>query len=432
MRPLALTSLLLLASLPSACKASGTSVDYAGNAGAAGAGSGGAPQDAGPDVVADAQVYADANPGDPSGSNACPGLVQSFIWVANTGEGTLSKVCTINGQEVARYVTSPQGASGDPSRTSVNLHGDMVVTNRDPTTGPSSVTKFAGDIKDCVDRNHNGTIDTSFGPTDIKPWGEDECMLWNVPLGGASAIGARATAWDGTEAEDTGKGGHVFIGALLNKTIYELDGETGQVLAHAVTGIAHYGGAVDGKGNFWTVAMGCTIGTCQIERTSLANLDDHQTFPVHCGYGISIDTKGRVWTAGQNVMGGGGCVSRFDPATQENAWVITGAQDFNRGVAVGAGLSAGSVWAASTNGDLIQVDPEALVIVRRQPVGVQEMVGVAIDYEGYVWTVSEGGNAAHKVDPTTWDVKTVPIGQKPYTYSDMTGMQLRGVVGPPK
>ena len=60
------------------------------------------------------------------------------------------------------------------------------------------------------------------------------------------------------------------------------------------------------------------------------------------------------------------------------------------------------------------------------------MVGVAIDYEGYVWTASEGDKPAHKVAPATWDVKTVPIGHKPYTYSDMTGMQLRGVVALPK
>jgi hypothetical protein len=65
-------------------------------------------------------------------SNMCPGVVQSFIWIANTGEGTVSKVCTIDGKEVARYYTSPQASGGDPSRTSVNLHGDMVVTNRSP------------------------------------------------------------------------------------------------------------------------------------------------------------------------------------------------------------------------------------------------------------------------------------------------------------
>ena len=372
----------------------------------------------------------DGGPGGGGAGNMCPGQVQSFIWIANTGEGTLSKVCTVTGEEVARYITSPQGAAGDPSRTSVSLHGDAVVTNRDPTSGPSSVTKFAGDIADCVDRNNDGGIQTSSGPTDVKPWGEDECMLWNTPLGG-SAVGARATAWDGTEDPDTGMGGHVYIGAMMNRTIYKLDGDGGQILEQAATALGHYGGAIDNQGNFWTVDMSCTVGLCQVERISLDNLNDHQTHAVHCGYGISVDGQGRVWTAGLKPLEGG-CVSRFDPATNENVWAVTGPGDFNRGVAVGFQLSAGYVWAASTNGDLIQVDMETLEIAGRQHIGVESMVGVAVDFEGYVWTVSQGANAAHKVHPQTWAVTTVPIGVQPYTYSDMTGIQLWGVVGPPR
>jgi len=379
----------------------------------------------------DGQIEIDANP-DADWPGQCPGAEQSFIWIANTGEGTLSKVCTTNGEEVARYITSPQGSGGDPSRTSVNLYGDMVVTNRDPSSGPSSVTKFAAAVEDCVDRNNSGFIDTSTGPSDVLPWEQDECMLWNTPLGSGGAVGARATAWDGEENRETGLGGHVYIGAILNKTIYKLDGDTGAILDQQATALSHYGGAIDGRGHFWTVDMSCTIGLCQIERISLDNLSDHQTFGVHCGYGISIDSDGRVWTAGMNIMGGGGCISRFDPDTEENVWVVTGAADFNRGVAVGTELSAGSAWAASTNGDLIQVDLEAVEIVSRWPVGVSEMVGVAIDFEGYVWTVSQGGNAAHKVHPDTGDVTTVPIGVSPYTYSDMTGLQLRGVIPPPE
>jgi len=389
------------------------------SSGLAGFGTGGEPVDSGVDP-------------DGSASNMCQGTVQSFIWISNTGEGTLSKVCTVNGEEVARYVTSPQGASGDPSRTSVNLHGDMVVTNRDPSSGPSSVTKFAGDINDCVDRNQNGFIDTSAGPDDVRPWGEDECMLWNTPLASGGSIGARATAWDGTEDEETGVGGHVFIGAVLNRAIYKLDGNTGQILEQAVTANGHYGGAIDNKGSFWTVDMMCTVGQCTIEQISVDDLNVHSVHSVLCGYGISVDSQGRIWTAGMNMMAGGGCVSRFDPATNTNDYVITGGMDFNRGVAVGIAASAGYVWAACTNGDLIQVDQETVQIVNRQPIGVQEMVGVAIDYEGFVWTVSQGGNAAHKVHPTTWVVTTVPIGSQPYTYSDMTGMQLWGVIGPPR
>jgi streptogramin lyase len=371
-------------------------------------------------------------PGGPGpANNMCPGAVQSFIWIANTAEGTLSKVCTINGEEVARYTTSPQGATGDPSRTSVNLHGDAVVTNRDPEGGGSSVTKFAADYQDCVDRNNNGEIETSEGGDQVLPWGEDECMLWNTQLD-PGAIGARATAWDGTEDPETGEGGHVFIGAMVNRTVYKLDGNDGTILEQAATSIGHYGGAIDNNGNFWTVDMMCTVGSCTIERTSLADLSDRSTHNVHCGYGISVDAKGRIWTAGLAGLEGG-CVSRFDPATNENVWATTGGfGDFNRGVAVGFEASAGYVWAANTVGDLIQVDMETMDIVKRELVGGQNMVGVAVDFEGFVWTVSQDAGTAYKIHPETWNVTPVQIGSGPYTYSDMTGVQLKGVIDPPK
>ena len=78
------------------------------------------------------------------------GDVVSFIWIANTGDGTISKIDTRLEVEVARYITSPLGAvaEGDPSRTSVNRHGDAIVLNRRhpdhfPNTESASVTKYA-------------------------------------------------------------------------------------------------------------------------------------------------------------------------------------------------------------------------------------------------------------------------------------------------
>jgi len=53
-----------------------------------------------------------------------------------------------------------------------------------------------------------------------------------------------------------------------------------------------------------------------------------------------------------------------------------------------------------------------------------------VDFEGYVWAVSQGGDEAYRVDPITYESITVPIGLSPYTYSDMTGVQLRNVVRP--
>ena len=44
-----------------------------------------------------------------------------------------------------------------------------------------------------------------------------------------------------------------------------------------------------------------------------------------------------------------------------------------------------------------------------------------------VWAVSEGDDAALRVDPETGGVERFPVGDGPYTYSDMTGFQLRTV-----
>ncbi len=377
--------------------------------------------------------------------------VHSYIWIANSVDGTLSKVDTVLAEEVARYWTSPQKGKGDPSRTSVNMHGDMVVTNRQPKTGPASVTKFATDKSDCIDRNNNGSIDTSAGSNNVLDWGEDECMLWNTPLPGATGMnmGARATAWDGQEDPDTGKGGHVFIGTTGDvsnmslqgpKKVFKLDGDSGDIIGSKTIPAGAYGGAVDGKkedGTFWIVATGCPMRlmpspmptpgmNCILIRVNMDTLES-TTVNNTCGYGISIDAKGRVWTAGSD------CVQRYDPEADVFKKVkIVGSA---RGVAVDG---KGSVWVAMSGGDVIRIDEEQVTVIERFAVGQglsaspigNSLVGMAVDYEGYIWAVSQGENAAHKIDPQTYQSAKVPVGRGPYTYSDMTGWQLKQVVDP--
>ena len=182
-----------------------------------------------------------------------------------------------------------------------------------------------------------------------------------------------------------------------------------------VTALAHYGGVMDGLGNFWTVRMNCTASTCDVERINMTTLET-QVFPVHCGYGITADAQGRIWTSGSD------CVNRLDPASGINDWLQVDGS--NRGIAVDG---EGSVWSANTAGDLVRVSEADVTLIDRFPVGGSNMIGVAIDYEGYVWTVSEDISSAHKIDPVDYTITDVPIGLGPYTYSDMTGMQLLNV-----
>ena len=115
-----------------------------------------------------------------------------YIWIANSSEGTVSKINTKTGIEEGRFRTAAQAAN--PSRTSVNQYGDVAVSNRDP----GSITKIAALEVRCNDNNNNGKIDTSTGPGNILPWGQDECVLWHqsFPSPGYSQ-GPRPTAWEG-------------------------------------------------------------------------------------------------------------------------------------------------------------------------------------------------------------------------------------------
>lgn len=101
----------------------------------------------------------------------------SFIWVPNSNEGTVSKVDTVTGQEVARYRTGPQN-NGNPSRTTVDLDGSCWLGNRQTGTAVKIGLLENGGY---IDRNHNGIIETSrdlngdgvITGSELLLWGQD-------------------------------------------------------------------------------------------------------------------------------------------------------------------------------------------------------------------------------------------------------------------
>ena len=112
----------------------------------------------------------------------------SYIWIANSGENTVSKIDTRDVIEVGRYRTRPDG-SGNPSRTSVSIDGRAVaIANR-----LGGLTKIYSRLEDCVDLNNNGMIDTSTGKDDVLPFAEDECIAWHNPFSDYTV--QRPVAW---------------------------------------------------------------------------------------------------------------------------------------------------------------------------------------------------------------------------------------------
>jgi len=362
----------------------------------------------------------------------------SYIWIANSPQGTVSKIDTATGIEHARYYTGPTNGLDDPSRTSVNLSGDVAVANR-----AGGLTKFAAEDVDCIDNNGNGMIDTSTGPTDVRPFGEDECMLWHVPLPypeNDNTQGPRPTAWDSGASQTPCQvaDDRVWNGWWEHATgtayFRRFEGITGAQLDEVVVpnynpgqdwGYGPYGGAVDGSGNFWVSGLYGPL--LRIDADSL--MVDVWDMPAGSNaYGIAVDADGHPWTAGID----SGVLTHFDPAT-EMFEQFTTPNGSLRGVQIDR---EGQLWAAGNSPcGIIQFDLATQTVVTGNTIpleGCGTPVGVSIDIEGNVWVPDQNANLAFKVDPQSYTFTTTTGLVNPYTYSDMTGSGLTLVTNPPQ
>jgi len=373
----------------------------------------------------------------------------SFIWVANATQSTISKINTRTMEEVGRYYTREDSA-GNPSRTTVNLSGDVAVANR-----AGGIAKFYARVEDCIDRNNDGTIQTSTGANDILPWADEECRAWYTPM---PYVSNRPIAWargtlNGATCEIENQkvwtsGANNCTDTACTVDVLRLNGETGAIedtipigglmgknfISGGTGGIdfgfggigilnyGAYGGAADGAGNFW-LFISNTTQLIRVDHASLAV--EIWTIPKANGYGLTVDNKGRAWVCGQ------AGISRFDYTTQmwaeNNAFVVgfNGCMtDGNGTIWVGGGGDGGMPGVHS-------FDEETLMM--KQTINVPGGVkGVSIDFDGFVWGVAKG-NTASRVDPMTGMIETYTGLTGAYSYSDMTGFGLRvaGTAPPP-
>lgn len=364
----------------------------------------------------------------------------SLIWIANSPEGTVSKIDTRTAKELARYRTGPTVES-NPSRTAVSLQGFVAVANR-----KGSVAVIAPHLGKCVDRNGDGKITTSSSGSEVLEWGEDECVLWHKDLevetkGGANTGGPRAVAWGltpggkdpcGDEKADLWVG---YLDSPKDEVLIKKLSAKGEILDEARVvdwksnwGHGLYGGAIDPKGNFWGLG---TKGTLLRVNPDTMDVDrfEYEGGEEQIPYGISVDGAGRVWTAGHK----NGQLVYFDP--KDETFHKVEAADENsrryRGLAV---TQDQQVWVA-VNGDcgLAHYDAKKKVWVDAL-IALPECsqpVGVGVDPQGKVWVVDKGADRAYRLDPKDKSVQQVQGLTEPYSYSDMTGAGLRLVDDPP-
>jgi len=333
--------------------------------------------------------------GGKGGGGGGGGVDLAYIWIANSQQNTISKINTETMEEEGRYMAKP--ANGDPSRTSVNLNGDVAVANRN-----GGVAKFWANPDHCNGNN------TSSGAGDVKPWDEEDCRAWDHPM---ACTSNRPVAWTrGEWSEATCSYEDVKLWTVCDSQVLLLDGETGETEQTVVLGGSAfvYGGAADADGNFWGLDFG---GVSQIFRV------DHEdytvlTFPTPSSgaYGITVDKEGRPWVCS-------GTVARFNLDT--STWTVS--PDNSGG---GGCMTDGetTIWHGSGNA-MVGFDTETLDLIHTIPLP-QYVHGISVDFAGKVWGVEFAGSNAYRADPETGDVETFTGLVGAYTYSDMTGFAL--------
>jgi len=354
-----------------------------------------------PPITFDLGIIPDA----PMFCNQGDGEVEaSYIWIANSSQGTISKINTQSMLEEGRYITRPD-SNGSPSRTSVSLTGNVVVANRN-----GGITKFYANLEHCSGGS------TSNNSTTL-PWGSEDCMAWHTPMVYGSQ---RPVAWTQGEWDQAACGTineKVWTSGAngTNIEVLLVDGDTGIIEdTIPIPGVSAnfygiYGAAVDSEGNFW----GSQLGLGQLVNVDLDSLAV-QTWPMGgSGYGMTVDSDGYVWTCTSTV-------SRFDPAVQ--TWQTAAISGASGGCMADGN---GTLWMAGSA--LRGINQQTLAI--DQTLAIPGSVhGVSVDFEGNIWGVAMGSNA-YRVDPNTGIVDTFTGLVGAYTYSDMTGFALSNVGG---
>jgi hypothetical protein len=354
------------------------------------------------------------------------GEMHSYIWVANSGEGTVSKIDTQSMEEEGRYLAR-EDAAGSPSRTSVSLTGDVAVANR-----WGGITKIHALPERC-DEYDTPQFATSSGKDDVLSWADEDCRAWHTEFPGITY--QRPVAWTrGVEDEEaceitgqrvwsTTKGDGDYSVNVVR--LMGADGsveETIPVPDVLATHWGPYGGAVDAEGNFFFSFYGGSKDVVVVDYEDLS----YQVFesPLGVDYGITVDSQGRAWVCGHGV-------ARLDPNAGTWAWDHHDTQPLHSGPFYHGCQTdgEGKLWVGLMSGSQQQanwlrgIDTETLEIENEYDIGPM-MKGVSIDADGYVWGVMANGSNAYRIDPDTgeWDVYDGLTNA--YTYSDMTGMAL--------
>lgn len=401
-----------------------------------------------------------------AGSAAFP-----FVNVAASQRGTAVRSHTETGVITGEYLTAPNGRGRNPSRTTVDLQGNVWVGNRNETgtvggVSTGSVVRIglitggtrtdAGGTPDpngqylagpfeyntCVDRDGDGLIRTSRGLGNILPWTND---------GGADNLGGVSTAQDECIINYTRAGGgetrtvavdannDVWVAGTSTRRHEKIDGVTGVPVPGSsfTPACGSYGGFIDRDGILWSMSSFVNFGAFLRYDT---NTGIGACIPLSDNYGTGLDPNtGEVWVTTLSQSS----VHKFAPdGTLLGSF--THGHTNAQGVVVdnnGSVWVAHSLFGATTVGHL---KTDGTYVGNVALPGGSGPTGVAVDADGKVWVANINSNNAMRIDPAAGPMGadgvtpvgavdlTVALGSGagPYNYSDMTGFVVGGIAPP--
>jgi streptogramin lyase len=390
------------------------------------------------------------------------------VWVANSAEGTVSKLDPKTGREVGRYPAAVQhpangarpwsercngSSQGNcPSRTAIDFYGNAWVANR-AFGNQGTVTKIGGKPEHCdqtggadgvfktsYDKNGDGRIDLN--DPDEFPGANDDCVRFTVDVGGPNDV-PRALAI-APNPNYLGSGGVVWVGLNLARKAIALDAANGAKLAEVDLPLNPYGAlAAKALRVVWFTNAGWqrnlanndpgVVAVSYMDNTvgpkhDVVSTNGECTGGTHVGtYGLTVDLVGRVW------VGGFPCTAafRYDPTTDTWMTVNVPGVGATRGIVVDKN---GEVWLAhshcpdstqdNTCGKISRFSSEDGSGLHTYSFNAQGTIGVDMDSDGNLWGVNQNTNNVVRIEPQSGTTAMFPVGDGPYTYSDFTGHSL--------
>jgi len=302
-----------------------------------------------------------------------------FVNIACSARGTIVRIDVNTGAVLGEYRSAPQGRGRDPSRTTVDLYGNVWAGNRaEAGGGKGSAVKIglvvggtrcdsdgtpnpAGQYlappfhyNTCVDRDSDGLIKTSRGLGNILPWpdvtdgaggftgivedAEDEAILIYQRVNG-----------DHVRHVSVDASNHVWVGGHFgaDNSFDLLHGDTGQILASFDVGDGGYGGLVDGNKVLWSADRMGTFTVLRYDtKGTITTADDTWSLlDAPNAYGLGIDSSGNIW----NAQYSSNQIRKFNSAGMLLGVFPTGGASNDRGVAVTP--VDDDVWVANSAGN---------------------------------------------------------------------------------